>query len=88
MSTNQRTFKPEFKPEYLIQQKAEDFMPELKILKDNYQAMETALKAINARINGEWNNPALESFGELDTNTEVDIKRIATETLQKIKTSS
>lgn len=81
MSTNQR----KFEPEYLIQQKAEDFMPELKTLKENYRAMETALEAINARINGEWDNPALESFGELDTNTEVDIKRITTETLQKIK---
>jgi hypothetical protein len=81
MSTNQRTFKPE----YLIQQKPEDLMPELKTLKDNYQAMETALKAINARISGEWDNPALASLGELDTNTEVDIKRITKETLQKIK---
>jgi hypothetical protein len=36
-----------------------------------------ALKAIIARINGEWDNPELMIFGALHVDTEVDILRIA-----------
>jgi len=52
----------------------------LVAIKKNYGQMEVAIEAIEARIKGEWNNPALMSFGELSTNTEEDILRIIEET--------
>lgn len=66
------------------QQKVEDFIPELGQIKQNYQSMETALEAIQARIRGEWDNPALVSFGELSTNTNEDILLIVKKTQEGI----
>ena len=66
------------------QQKVEDFIPELGQIKQNYQSMETALEAIQARIHGEWDNPSLMSFGELGTNANEDILRIVKETQEGI----
>ena len=42
-----------------------------------------ALQAIQARIKGEWDNPALVAFGELSTYTDHDVLRIAGEALAK-----
>ena len=42
-----------------------------------------ALNAIFARINGEWDNPALVSFGELSINSDFDILRIANHAIRK-----
>lgn len=67
------------------QQKVEDFIPELSKVKQNYQSMETALEAIQARIRGEWGNPALISFGELSTNTNEDILLIVKKTQEGIQ---
>ena len=39
--------------------------------------MEEALYAILARINGEWDNPHLVSFGPMLTDTLMDVKRLA-----------
>jgi hypothetical protein len=67
-----------------INQKLEDFIPELEQIKQNYQSMENALEAIQARIRGEWDNPSLMSFGELSTNANEDILRIVKETREGI----
>lgn len=44
---------------------------------------EKALKAIIARIDGEWDNSSLLSFGYLTANTIDDVKYIAINTLYK-----
>ena len=42
-----------------------------------------ALTAIKARIDGEWDNPALMAIGPLDTNIDNDVLRIAEAALSK-----
>jgi hypothetical protein len=46
-----------------------------------------ALQAIKARIDGEWDNPALAKFGNLHglTYTMADVYAIATEAIQEVK---
>jgi len=41
-----------------------------------------ALKAIRARINGEWDDPQLLRFGALSVNTDTDVLRIIEEVLR------
>ena len=45
--------------------------------------LRSALNAILARINGDWDNPDLMKWGALDTGTVNDIRRIARETLTR-----
>ena len=56
----------------------------MSIVTDNERIMRTALEAIKARITGEWDYPALESFGGLTTTRE-DCLAIAQEALAKVK---
>ena len=65
-------------------QKIEDFIPELGQIKQNYQAMETALKAIKALQRGEWDSPELTSFGELYTSESDNIAMIIEKTEKTI----
>ena len=44
-----------------------------------------ALEAIKARINGEWDHPALVAIGALHTNPETDCLRIAEAAIAKAK---
>lgn len=44
-----------------------------------------ALRAIEARINGEWDNPHLIAAGSLHPNPEVDILRIAEDAIDKFE---
>jgi len=44
-----------------------------------------ALQAIKARIDGEWDNPALVKFGALHSYTMADVYTIATETIQEVQ---
>lgn len=49
----------------------------LRIEAEERPKMIRALKAIKARIDGEWDNPNLMYYGALNVNTETDILRIA-----------
>lgn len=55
---------------------------------NNNDALLAALEAIEARISGEWDNPALVSFGELSTNTDDDVLRIARAAIAAAKEST
>jgi hypothetical protein len=50
-----------------------------------HEALVAGLTAIRARINGEWDNPALEAFGELYVDSDIDILRIADEALGAVQ---
>ncbi len=52
---------------------------------NHFEETTSALRAIEARINGEWDNPSLIAIGELHTSAEMDILRIVEETLSKIE---
>lgn len=43
------------------------------------------LKAIKARIDGEWDNPALMRFGPLNTNSDTDILAMVEEAIAKVE---
>ncbi len=47
--------------------------------------MLAALKAIIARINGEWDNPELQAIGPLMANESIDIEFLARQAIAKAK---
>jgi hypothetical protein len=66
---------------------AETTMAEMVQACNAHAELVTALTAIVARINGEWDNPALVGFGPLDVNSDNDILAIANAALAKAGTT-
>lgn len=59
---------------------------ELEKLKQERDQLKEALEAIQARINGEWDNPALVKLGPLFPDAISDIERIVEQAIAKTQT--
>lgn len=61
---------------------ADEFDIEAFRLVDSAPAFHAALVAIRARLNGEWDNPALQSFGPMTPDARADILEIIRITME------